>query len=92
VYQSEALEERSRQALLVRIIFAIPMRVIIWLGEDNGSAAKAVRILQRADEYCHLELGQKLQDDVTAGELKDISVEELGFFAPNTDTRDLLPL
>jgi hypothetical protein len=41
----ENLDERSRQVLLMQEIYTRALRVIIWLGEDEGYAAVAIKVI-----------------------------------------------
>jgi hypothetical protein len=57
------LLERSEQVKLMRDIYSQAWRVVVWLGEDEGEYAEtAIRIIQKATEYCYSEIGASLED------------------------------
>jgi hypothetical protein len=51
------LDERSQQVSLMRKIFSHASNVVIWLGKDNGSASRAIAVVQKAAHYARVEAG-----------------------------------
>ncbi|KUJ10875.1 uncharacterized protein LY89DRAFT_739856 [Mollisia scopiformis] len=45
------LAERSQQVMLMRDIYSVAHRVVVWLGEDNGQAAEALAIIKKAANF-----------------------------------------
>lgn len=77
----EDLDERSHQVLLMKDVFSLAWRVVIWLGEDDeGLAAEAIDIIKKIGEYCCMELGATLEN-LNFNRLDQLEAEE--FDSPN---------
>ena len=80
----EDVEERSRQVLLMRDIYAKPERVIVWLGEDEGDTAEAIKFIRNTAEYFYSELGKDPSDEI------QYSISRQGSLKTKTTSRQLL--
>jgi len=59
----EDLVERSEQVKLMKDIYSQAWRVVVWLGEDEeGNAEIAIRIIEKAAEYCYADSSASLKD------------------------------
>jgi hypothetical protein len=81
-------QERESQVLLMRDIYSMPERVIVWLGEDEGQAAEAITVIKRAAEYFYSEIGKTSNDNIWYSDLEAIKTED-NIFA--TENRPGLP-
>jgi Heterokaryon incompatibility protein (HET) len=64
------LDERAQQVSFMRKIYSRAKRVVIWLGPDNGSAAKAISIITYASNYTR-ERSRKVPTDEVLFERED---------------------
>jgi hypothetical protein len=56
------LDERSQQVLLMKDIYSLTRRVVVWLGEDNGQAKEALEIIGKAAACASLELEKPIEE------------------------------
>jgi Heterokaryon incompatibility protein (HET) len=61
------LDEQAQQVSFMHNIYSRAEEVVIWLGADNGYAAKAISIIQRVAQYSREETGSQLpeQDQIS---------------------------
>lgn len=64
------LDERAQQVSFMREIYSRAKRVVIWLGPDNGLAAKAISIITYASNYTR-ERSRKVPTDEVLFERED---------------------